>query len=196
LKKGRTVFLFDVRGIGAVEAREINSAGRHQVHGTEYRFAMDAMMLSLSTLGLRVFDILRAYDYLRTRRDVDTIDFIGVGTGAIGGMLAAALEPGVGNSVFMDAFASYRQMAEERYYSTEVFNYAATPWGIARDFDLLDVLTSIEGGSFTFVRPRGPKNDILSMDEWEDLLETAVSRRGQLPQVESILRDDQLDGSE
>src|SRR5207245_9861843 len=65
------------RGTGAVVSRPINAAGAREahaaehrvVHATEHRLGCDAMMAGISTLGLRVLDVLRAYDYLAARPD-------------------------------------------------------------------------------------------------------------------------------
>ena len=77
LASGRQLFVFDPRGIGGVQVRSFNR-DRHP-HDGEFKLASDAMMLGISTMGLRVFDILRAYDYLRTRADVDQIGLYGIG---------------------------------------------------------------------------------------------------------------------
>src|SRR5207248_7004151 len=93
LRQGRRVLVFDPRGIGAVETRPINPAGvrdphhptARDLHSTEFRLACDAMMAGISTLGLRVLDVLRAYDYLSQRRDTgaDPLSIAGVGSGAL-----------------------------------------------------------------------------------------------------------------
>jgi dienelactone hydrolase len=176
--EGRSAFLFDVRGTGAVLSRETNPSGRNNVHGTEYRMAMDAMMLGISTLGLRVFDALRAYDYLRSRPDIGEVGIVGFGSAAIPAMFAGALEPGFARFLFGDAITSYQEIAEERYYSREALDYPRLAWGIARDFDLADLLRLYSSKEVVFVRPRNAKNEIQSEEEWERGFVRAADERG------------------
>ncbi|WP_436925639.1 alpha/beta hydrolase family protein [Halosimplex amylolyticum] len=63
---------FDPRGVGAVQARDVNTplanGGEYfDYHGTEYKLASDALMLGTSLFGLRVADVLRAREYLERR---------------------------------------------------------------------------------------------------------------------------------
>ena len=107
LEKNHRVFVFDVRGIGAVEMRQIDK-GRG-IHDAEHKSGCDAMMLGKSTLGLCVFDVLRGYDYLRTRKDVEKIGLLGVGSGAFFAYFAAALEDGFEDLTFTDLLYSYHR---------------------------------------------------------------------------------------
>src|SRR5205823_740629 len=110
LRQGQRVFVFDPRGTGAVESRPINAAGARVAHATEHRLGCDAMMAGISTLGLRVLDVLRAYDYLASRPDTGggPISIHGVGAAAVFAYLAAVLEPGWSEVTLEQMLFSYR----------------------------------------------------------------------------------------
>jgi hypothetical protein len=61
-------------------------------------------MMGISILGLRVFDTLRGYDYLKSRSDVKKIGIYGIGSGAIISYFTAALEKGVAPRVEIGGF--------------------------------------------------------------------------------------------
>lgn len=91
------VLLFDPRGVGGVRARNVNTplanGGKYyDVHGTEYKLASDALMLGTSLIALRVFDVLRASEYLRDRLGDVTLGIVGAGTGAIHALYAAVAD--------------------------------------------------------------------------------------------------------
>lgn len=109
------VLVFDPRGVGAVQSRDVNTprmnGGEYYgTHGTEYKLASDALKLGTSLVALRVFDVIRAADYLTERfadtggdtavdADPDTVSdpdpdlgVVGVGTGAIHALYAAVAD--------------------------------------------------------------------------------------------------------
>ena len=58
-EKGR-LFLFDVRGIGAVKQRPINPRDYSGLYGTEFVLNYNAIMLKDSLVWMRAYDVLRA----------------------------------------------------------------------------------------------------------------------------------------
>lgn len=62
-EKGQ-IFLFDVRGIGALQQRPINRYRLHATFGTEFTLNYNAIMLEDSLLWMRAFDVTRALSYL------------------------------------------------------------------------------------------------------------------------------------
>ena len=153
LREGRRVFVFDPRGIGAVEARPVNPRGLKDNYGTEYKLGCDALMLGVSTLGLRVFDVLRGLDYLKGRADGGPIGVHGIGFGGLLAYLAGALDDGWSDVTVEDAFYSYREVAETRYY-TRTFGMREVAWGLLRRFDLVDLLPCLAPRPLRFISPR------------------------------------------
>jgi dienelactone hydrolase len=159
LARNHRVLVYDVRGVGGVKSRSIN---RDQPpHDSEYKMACDAMMMKRSTLGMRVFDVLRAYDYLRTRPDVERIGIIGVDDGAFWAYYAAALEEGIDEGTFENLLYSYRALAESDGYDQDRYNLRTMAWGILRRFDLIDLLPCLHPRPCTFSGLRHPNGTLL-----------------------------------
>lgn len=170
LRKGHRVFVFDVRGVGGVKTRStsgIDDASTPMV-GTEYKLACDATMLGLSTLGMRVFDVLRGFDYLRTRQDVGAIHIAGIRSGAIYAYFAAAIENGFKSVIAENMLVSYRHLCETRYYSPYAHGWNIGAWGILRHFDLPDLLACLRGRSVTFINPRSAAGETITKREFEE----------------------------
>lgn len=160
LASGRQLFVFDPRGIGGVQVRTFNRDV--QPHNGEFKLASDAMMLGISTLGLRVFDVLRGYDYLRTRPDVDQIGLYGIGKSAFYAYFAGALENGFVSLEFEDLLYSYRNLTDTRYYDQERFNLSVMAWGILRHFDLVDLAMCFGNHPTRWVSPRNARGEVLT----------------------------------
>jgi len=143
LRKGERVLVYDVRGIGAVAMRPFNLYQEWPIFNLEYKVGCDAMMLGLSTVGLRVFDVLRGYDYLRTRSDVGDVKLQGVGSGAIFAFFAAALEEGIASLTCEDLLYSYRNSCETRFYNSLQYNLKVLVPGLLQHGDLVDFLPCI-----------------------------------------------------
>ena len=153
LRREQRVLVFDARGLGAVAARPVNPAF-YEVFDTEYKLACDAMMLGISTLGLRVYDVLRAHDYLKTRADVSAINLHGKGSGAIFAYYAAVLEEGFAELTCEDILHSYRNLCETRHYQRALYNLKIMAWGMLRCGDLTDLTPCLAPRPVTLIRPR------------------------------------------
>ena len=162
LEDNHRVFVFDVRGTGAVQTRTINP--HSPPHDTEYKLGCDAMMLKRSTLGLRVFDVLRAYEYLRSRPDVEQIGVVGVESGAFFAYFAATLEPGFVDLTFENLLYSYQNLVFTKFYDQKRYNLKVMAWGILQHFDLVDLLPCLAHRDCTFVTLRNAKGEPQSSD--------------------------------
>jgi dienelactone hydrolase len=178
LHAGHRVFVFDVRGTGAVQVRPVNRIP--EPHRTEYKLGCDAVMMRRSTLGMRVFDVLRCYDYLRKRGDVDSIGIIGIGSGACFAYFAAALESGIVDATFENLLVSYRDLALTEYYSRELCSLKTTAWGILKRFDIVDLIPCLVPRDCRFVSPRNAAGEPLTVQELEKFQRTAL-RLGYMP---------------
>jgi hypothetical protein len=183
LAANHRVFVFDVRGTGAVETRPVNAGGASDPHRTEWKLGCDAMMLGISTLGLRVFDVLRGLDYLRSRPDVDAarIGLHGVGAGALVAYFAAALDDGWCDLAFEDMLVSYRHLAETRYYNNRLYNLKVMAWGLLSRFDLPDLLPCMAPRPCHFVTPRDARGEPLTHARFEEQFLAAAETRHALP---------------
>jgi len=160
LAEGVRLCVFDPRGIGAVKTRTFNN--RRGVHADAYRLACDAMMLGRSTLGGRVSDVVRAYDYLSTRDDVANIGLYASGRAAIDGYFAAAFVGDLARAEFVDMLYSFRHLTDTRYYNRDLYALDTMAYGLLTRLDLVDLLPCFEGGMPTFVSPRDATGEALS----------------------------------
>lgn len=137
-------FLFDPRGVGAVRHRPIlvpNWADDYSaIFGTEFKLANDALLLGDSLLGMRVFDTLRAVDFLRETTGVDSVSFVGEGTGAYYALYAAAVAENVDQVRLRDATLSFRKRSIEREVP---FDPGLTAYDVL-DCDLSHLNTALE----------------------------------------------------
>jgi hypothetical protein len=143
LEAHRRVFVFDVRGVGGVKTRRMCTPEDYSRHGTEYRLAIDAMKLKTSTLGLRVFDVLRAVDYLGTRADAGTLSITGIGVASAWALYAAVLETRLEAVRLERALVSYRAAAATRFYDDANFNLRMTAFGLLSAGDVADLVKMI-----------------------------------------------------
>lgn len=182
LRAGHRVLVFDPRGIGAVRARAVSvyEEGEFNLFGNEYKLGCDASLLGLSTVGLRVFDVLRAFDYLRSRADVEQVHVHGVGSGAVFAYLAAALEPGFASVTAEDMLYSYRALCDTPHFDHDRYHYKTLAWGILRHGDLVDVLRCLRPRPVRFVQPRDPLGRPVSRTEWEQRFLRQARRLGVL----------------
>ena len=178
LASGPQLFIFDPRGIGGVQVREFNRGG--QPHDGEFKLGSDAMMLGISTMGLRVFDVLRGYNYLRTRADVDRIGLYGIGKGAFYAYFAGALEDGFASLEFEDLLYSYRNLTDTRYYDQGRYNLQVMAWGILRQFDLVDLAVCFGNRPVQWISPRNAGGEILTDEVFEQEFLGIARERGYL----------------
>ena len=178
LAAGRQLFVFDPRGIGGVQVRAFNRGG--QPHDGEFKLASDAMMLGISTMGLRVFDVLCGYDYLRTRSDVDQIGLYGIGSGAFYAYFAGALEDGFVSLEFEDLLYSYRNVTDTRYYDQERYNLKVMAWNLLQNFDLVDLTPCFGERPSRWISPRNAKGEALTDETFDREFLTIARERGYL----------------
>lgn len=164
LAANHRVFVVDVRGVGAVQTRTVTSNG--PPHDTEYKLGCDAMMLKRSTLGMRVLDVLRAYDYLCSRPDVDRIGIVGTESGALFAYFAAALEAGIADLTFDQLLFSYRDLTHTRFYDRQRYNLKVMAWGILSHFDLVDLLPCLAPRPCRFTDLRNAKGEPQLGEAW------------------------------
>jgi dienelactone hydrolase len=180
LRKNHRVFVFDVRGVGAVASRPVNRGSVSDAYNSEYKLGCDAMMLGISTVGLRVFDVLRAYDYLSKIQNPESkIGLYGIGSGATFAYFAAALEDGFAELTFEDMLYSYRHLCETRYYNRRLYNLKTMAYGILKRFDLPNLLRCLAPRPTRFIHPRNAYGEALPAKEFEKQF---IATAGELPQ--------------
>lgn len=144
---------FDPRGVGAVRPREVNTplanGGEHfDYHGTEYKLGSDALMLGTSLFGMRVYDVLRAREYLASRIEdgeeagVAGYGLDGTGVGALYALYAAVAEPRFESTRLADLPYSFHEVATRREYEID---FRLRVHGLVGTCDVPQLLAALEG---------------------------------------------------
>jgi hypothetical protein len=165
---GQRVLVLDVRGIGGVKARRVNPRDSTEIHGSEFKLNFDAMMMGKNLMGLRVFDVLRGYDYLTSRKDVDRsrIGLVGKGQAALYAFFAATLEPGLRAMTCENMLYAYENLVRTRLYH-ERYNQRMLVHGLLRHFDLVDLLPCLSDREVRFVRLRDARDEVVGAEALE-----------------------------
>lgn len=160
LSKG-DVFVFDSRGMGSVRCRDINLHSFYEYYGTEYKLNFDLMMLGTSMTALRVFDILRAIEYMKGINPNVAISVAGKGISALYTLFASVIDKEIEEVYLEDLLYSYRDIISSKYYK---YDPRIEIYGIARYFDIEDLIQSISDRKVTIVNPRDAKGEIAKID--------------------------------
>ena len=134
VRSGNIVLAVDPRGYG----ESAPSAGPRSGYSKLYQTAMRALLVGKTLAGMQTGDVLRAFDYLNARSDVDTkrIAIVGRGNGAVLALYAAALEPRIAKIGLINRPESYMNIVQAKMHEGIVD--IVVP-GVLRDFDLPDV---------------------------------------------------------
>jgi cephalosporin-C deacetylase-like acetyl esterase len=144
LAAGHAVCAITLRGTGLTTPRFPHGGPEYydgSVHLDE-RFAWTCLVMGRPVIGQRVWDTLRAVDYLVSRPDVDAaqVRIVGVGSSGLAAMMAALLDHRV-RSVLVDrTLASYMSILESESYSTNLAYFVP---GILRSFDLPQIAAAL-----------------------------------------------------
>ncbi|MEM3407795.1 MAG: prolyl oligopeptidase family serine peptidase [Nitrososphaerota archaeon] len=128
IKQKIPIFAIDVRGIGDTKYAE------------EFEIATDSLMIGRSLLGQRVWDIIRAVDYLYKRFSSTHVKIIGNGyMSGLLALLAASLDERLENVFVNYTLYSFRSLIREK----QIFPASVFLFNILRYFDLPQIISSI-----------------------------------------------------
>ncbi len=122
--QGYAVLAVDVRGCGETEITRRSDRDRRggyeaQVLGVMAGVAYDGLKLGRSVFAMRVFDIGRAVEYLRTRDDIDPRRIAVAGRGSCGthALYAAALDPTIAGVLADSSLVSWSELVRAKLYT-------------------------------------------------------------------------------
>ena len=148
------VFIIDVRGKGLIAPHPVNgydAAFPMSFFNTESWFASSAYCLGESLLGMRVFDVLRAAEYLHLHVGCTTLALHAEGLApSLYGYLAAALEPSIKNIHINGLIPSFEAIARTEHYRTD-FGPSLLVHGVLQRFDLPELRVLFEGRTLDIV---------------------------------------------
>jgi dienelactone hydrolase len=131
----------DVRGIG--ESRP-DTCGQNQflnAYGSDYFYAIHALMLDRPYVGQKTWDVLRVLDWLRYYGHKQ-VHLVGRGWGSIPATFAALLSETVVRVTLKNALASYAAIAESESYNWPLSSLVPD---VLEKFDLPDCYRALQG---------------------------------------------------
>ncbi len=133
VKSGQVVLSIDPRGWG-----ESTPEKRSSGYSGMWQLAQRAMLIGKPLTGMQVYDVLRSFDHLVSRSNVDAtkIGVRGVGGGGVLAMYAGALEPAIAWVESTNALVSYMALARAATHSGPID--LVVP-GVLKNFDLPDL---------------------------------------------------------
>ena len=143
------------------------------------------MMMATSTLGLRVYDVLRAFDYLNTCREDTaggTIALHGVDSGAAWAWYAAVLEPGFCALTVENLLSSYGDLAAARFYNSHLYGFRNLAYGLGNRFDLGDLLPALAPRPVRILTPQDPHGEPLDPETYRRRILEGQRAAARLPE--------------
>ncbi len=141
--QGHAVCAISTRGTGLSVPRPPKGGPNfyHQMDLHE-RFAWANLVLGTCVIGQRVWDILRTFDYLASRPEVDTsqIRVIGQEQAGLAALMAAVLDSRARSLLLTGTVVSYMSIVESQDYSLPLAWFVP---GILRRFDIPDLSAAI-----------------------------------------------------
>ena len=154
LHDGHGVFVVDVRGKGLITPHPVNGYDATfpmSFFNTEGWFASSAYCLGENLLGMRVFDVLRAAEYLRGHAGCTTLSLRAEGlVSSLYGYLAAALDTSFENTHVDGLIPSFEAIARTEHYRTD-FGPSLLIHGVLKQFDLPELRALFEGRTLEIV---------------------------------------------
>jgi cephalosporin-C deacetylase-like acetyl esterase len=143
LSQGQALCAITLRGTGISMPRPPYAGPRFYMGmPVEERIAWTNLVLGSSVIGQRVWDIVRALDYLESRADVDSsqIRILGRGPAGLAALMAAALDERVQAVLIQRTLATYSSIVNSEEYEIALDWFAP---GILKHFDLPDITAAI-----------------------------------------------------
>lgn len=142
--KGHAVYAVSLRGSGVSVPRLPRGGPRFYGNGRDVRggFAWASLALGLPVTGQRVWDVLRALDYLENRHDIDSSQVRVLGSGAPGlaALMAAVLDDRPRSLLLDSILTDYFSIVASEDYSLPLDWFVP---GILRRFDLPDLVAAM-----------------------------------------------------
>ena len=134
----------------------------------DFALAFRAAIVGQSLTGMRIEDIIRAMDYLVSRREVDPARITGLGMGQAGVYLmhAAVIDERISRVIVQQTLAAYR-LAIERPIHRHLYEVAIP--GVLLRYDLDDLIASLHPRRVTVINPVDALDRPLRLAEYREL---------------------------
>jgi len=109
-KRGFLVFVPELRGFGQRLEDSDHREGEAQWISSCYSIGVNALLIGKTLLGLRVYDIMRLIDYVRTRPEplTDTLGCVGLSGGGMATLFTTALDQRITCAIVSGYFNTFR----------------------------------------------------------------------------------------
>lgn len=157
---GHAICAINLRGMG-LSAPRSPSGGREFSRGVLLdEFAWSNLVLGTPVIGQRVWDILRAVDYLKSRSDVDAsqIRMLGRGSAGLAALMATTLDQRVRSVLISRALAAYISVVDSEDYVLGLEWFVP---GILKHFDIPDIAAAISPRPVWMIDALDAKGDVL-----------------------------------
>ncbi len=143
ISHGHAVCAIHLRGSGLLTPRPPKGGPVfYQQMRLEERFVWANLILGTSVIGQRVWDILRTFDYLASRHDVDAsqIRIVGQEEAGLAALMATVLDQRARSVLLTRTLVSYMSVVESKDYSLPLGWFVP---GILRHFDIPDLAAAV-----------------------------------------------------
>jgi len=168
VRTGRIVMAVDPRGWGETAPQ------RGPDGDGDWQTSMRAMLVGKTLIGMQTGDLLRSFDYLASRPDVDParISVFGKRAGGVLALYVAAMEPRFEAAACEGSILSYMDVARAAIH--ERMAGLVVP-GVLRDFDLPDLAMMIAPRKLWLISPLTPSGARASLSNAESEYADAVA---------------------
>ena len=181
--QGTAVLSINLRGMGLSSPRPPHGGPVfYRGMPVDERFAWANMVLGKPVIGQRVWDILRAVDYLKSRQDVDASQIRIVGEGSLGlaALMAAALDGEVRSILLNRTPVTYSSVVDSEDYALQLDWFVP---GILKHFDVQDITAAISPRPVWIINALDVGGSVLT----ESAVQDAYSQR--IPASSSALKN-------
>ncbi|MCD6048685.1 MAG: Alpha/beta hydrolase family protein [Verrucomicrobia bacterium] len=157
-EKDAAIYACDVRGIGESQPDTCGANSFLTPYGSDYFYAIHAIMLDDSYVAQKTWDILRTIDWLRGTGH-EGVHLVAKGWGTIPATFAAIIADEVNQVTFKNALTSFADLAE-----TEIYKWPLSCMvpGVLKSFDLPDCYRMLSGKKLKMIETWNGKGEVVA----------------------------------
>ena len=157
---GSAFYACDVRGVGESRPDTCGPNSYLNPYGSDYFYAIHALMLDYPYVGQKTFDVLRVLDWLIGCGHTE-IHLAAMGWGALPATFSALLCPQVVQVTLKRALSAYADIAESETYQWPLSTFAP---GVLKKFDLPDCYQALAAKKLRHIEPQGASRQAVGIE--------------------------------
>ncbi|HXE15322.1 MAG TPA: acetylxylan esterase [Bryobacteraceae bacterium] len=163
-KQNLALCAIDVRGLAQASPRLPSSGPSFYGHGMDMAYSYVCLAAGVPMPGQRVWDALRAVDYLQSRHDVETsrIAIFADGFTGVEAMFAAALDDRIRGLLLRETLSDLSSIVEAEDYNLK---YASFVFGVLRHFDLPEICGTLAPRPVWLLNATDPNGEHLAVSQ-------------------------------